>query len=92
MDNEKTDWKKTLRQAKIYFVSGQLEKSIEYFSLAEKGGHELPLIWMSRGAAYIVLGDYAAAKDDLTLVLELGSQKQESLLFSWSGNGCLGGI
>lgn len=40
----------------------------------------------------VVLGDYAATKDDLTLVLELGSQKQESLLFSWSGNGCLGGI
>lgn len=81
MDSEKTDWKNTLRQAKIYFASGQLEKSIEYFSLAEEEGHELPLIWMSRGAAYIALGDYAAAKDDLTMVLSFDPKNERAYYF-----------
>lgn len=81
MDNEKSDWKNTLRQAKIYFASGQLEKSIEYFSLAAEEGHELPLIWMSRGAAYIALGDYAAAKDDLTLALSLDPKNERACFF-----------
>lgn len=81
MNNEKTDWKETLRQAKIYFASGQLEKSIRYFSLAEKQGHELPLIWMSRGAAHIAMGDYLAAKDDLTQLLESDPKNERACYF-----------
>lgn len=81
MDNAKTDWKNSLRQAKIFFASGQLEKSIEYFSLAEKEGQELPHIWMSRGAAHIALGDFAAARDDLNRVLDLEPKNERAHYF-----------
>lgn len=49
MDSENNQRKETLRQAKILFASGQLEKSVTFFSLAEKHGKDLPEIWMSRG-------------------------------------------
>ena len=81
MDNEKAARDKTLRQAKIYFASGQLQKSIEYFSLAEERGHELSLVWVSRGAAYMALGDYVAARDDFSRVLNEDPNNERALYF-----------
>ena len=71
MDISKSDGKDLFRQAKIYFASGQLEKSIEYFTLAENEGRDLPAVWLSRGAANIALGNFKAAREDLTRVLEV---------------------
>lgn len=81
MDHENSKWKETLRKAKIYFASGQLEKSVRYFSLAERQGHELALIWMSRGAAQMALGNYSAAKKDFTLVLSKDPQSERAHYF-----------
>ncbi len=81
MNEQRTDRKETLRQAKIYFASGQLEKSIEYFSLAEKQGQDLPHIWLSRGAAYIAMGEFNAAKKDLTQLLQLDPKNERACYF-----------
>src|SRR5210317_1044845 len=58
-----------LQGAKIFFASGQLEKSIEYFTLAEKEGGDIVDICLSRGAAAMALGRYAPAEKDFTQVL-----------------------
>ena len=54
----------SLKEAKIFFASGQLEKSIEYFTLAEKEGGDIVDICLSRGAAAMALGQYAPAEKD----------------------------
>lgn len=81
MDNKNNKWKENLRKAKIHFASGQLEKSVRYFTLAEGQGHELALIWMSRGAAQMALGNYEAAKNDFTLVLSRDPQNERAFYF-----------
>ena len=69
----KTD-KKTgdhyLRQAKLYFASGELRKSIRFFTFAEKENVHLPEIWLSRGAAFMAIGRYKEAALDFTRVLD----------------------
>lgn len=55
-----------LQEAKIFFASGQLEKSIDYFTLAENEGYDIIDICLSRGAAAMALGQYAAAEKDFT--------------------------
>ena len=58
-----------LQKAKLFFASGQLEKSIDYFTLAEKEGGDIVDICLSRGAAAMALGRYAPAEKDFTQVL-----------------------
>ena len=61
--------KNYLKAAKILFASGQLEKSIDYFKLAEDEGHDIIDICLSRGAAARALGRYADAEQDFTQAL-----------------------
>lgn len=58
-----------IRKAKICFASGQLKRSVELFSLAEKECESHLDIWMSRGAARMAMGQYRVAADDFTKVL-----------------------
>lgn len=58
-----------LREAKILFASGQLEKSRDYFTLAEKEGSNIVDVCLSRGAASIALGQHDEAEKDFTRVL-----------------------
>jgi tetratricopeptide (TPR) repeat protein len=65
----KMDWHKEIHKAKIFFASGQLEKSIETFNVAEKRGCSVIDVCLSRGAAQMALGRYNEAKNDFTRVL-----------------------
>jgi tetratricopeptide (TPR) repeat protein len=58
-----------LREAKIFFATGQLEKSIEYFTLAYEQGGEPVAVCLSRGAAAMALGHYREAAEDFSRVL-----------------------
>ena len=80
MENN-TDTNTIVKKAKIYFASGQLEKSIEYFSLAESFGEHLIDIWMSRGAAHMALGNYQAASKDFALVLQQDPENERAYYF-----------
>jgi tetratricopeptide (TPR) repeat protein len=75
----KTD--KLLREAKICFVSGQLEKCIDLFNAAEKTGAEQTAICLSRGAALMALGRYWEAKDDFTTVIDDDSTNERAYYY-----------
>ena len=71
----------SLKEAKIFFASGQLEKSIEYFTLAEKAGDDIVDVCLSRGAAAMAMGRYAAAEKDFTRVLIEDEQNERAHYF-----------
>jgi tetratricopeptide (TPR) repeat protein len=60
-----------LREAKIFFATGQLEKSIEFFTLAYEQGGEPVAVCLSRGAAAMALGHYREAAEDFSRVLPM---------------------
>jgi len=72
---------KELIEAKIYFASGQLEKSIEAFSVAEKKGCNVIDVCLSRGAAQMALGQYKEAKEDFTRVLTEDNNNERAYYF-----------
>ena len=73
--------KTKLTEAKILFASGQLEKSIEAFSTAEKEGCNVVDVCLSRGAAQMALGNYQKAKEDFTRVLEEDNNNERACYF-----------
>jgi tetratricopeptide (TPR) repeat protein len=75
------DDNKNLTQAKIFFASGQLEKSVEAFSLAEKKGCKVIDICLGRGAAQMALGKYKEAKEDFTRVLKEDNDNERAYYF-----------
>lgn len=70
-----------LTKAKILFASGQLEKSIEYFTLAEREGSGIADVCLSRGAAAMALGRYADAEQDFTRVLVENEENERAHYF-----------
>lgn len=85
MDNSKF-----LREAKILFASGQIEKSIEAFAIAEKNGCDRTEVFLSRGAAQMATGNHAEAKVDFTRVLNLDSGNERAHYFRGLANVVLG--
>jgi tetratricopeptide (TPR) repeat protein len=75
------DTNKELTEAKIYFASGQLEKSIEAFSLAEQKGCNVIDVSLSRGAAQMALGNYKEAKIDFDRVLTEDTENERAYYF-----------
>jgi tetratricopeptide (TPR) repeat protein len=72
---------KELTKAKIYFASGQLEKSIEAFSAAEKKGCNPVDVCLSRGAVQMALGNFKKAEEDFTRVLEEDCDNERAYYF-----------
>lgn len=72
---------KDLVAAKILFASGQLEKSIEAFSAAEKKGCDVIEVCLSRGAAHMALGRYKEAKADFARVLKEDNENERAYYF-----------
>lgn len=68
-------------RAKILFASGQLEKSVESFTAAEKSGCSVKDVCLSRGAAQMALGRYREAKDDFTRVLAVDKENERAYYF-----------
>ena len=75
------DTNKDLTEAKIYFASGQLEKSIKAFSVAEKRGCNMADVCLSRGAAQIALGNYEEAQEDFARVLKEDKNNERAYYF-----------
>jgi len=75
------DSNKELIEAKIYFASGQLERSVEAFTAAEKKGSDVIDVCMSRGAVQMALGNYRKAKDDFTRVLKEDNDNERAYYF-----------
>lgn len=75
------DTSKYLREAKILFASGQLEESINAFTLAEEKGCDLVDVFLSRGAAAMALGRYQAAEADFTRVLAEDTKNERAHYF-----------
>lgn len=82
MDNSKF-----LQDAKILFASGQLEKSIQAFTIAEQKGCNPVDVYLSRGACQLALGRHAEAKDDFTRALE--SDKNNERAHYFRGIACI---
>ncbi len=70
-----------LQEAKIYFASGQLNKSIDSFNIAEHEGYDLIDICLSRGAAQVALGRYSEAEQDFTRVLQEDQESERAYYF-----------
>ncbi len=70
-----------LREAKIFFASGQLTQCIDSFNTAEKQGENLLDICLSRGAAQIALGRFHEAEQDFTRVLQQDRENERAYYF-----------
>ena len=70
-----------LREAKILFASGQLDKSIEAFDRAEEKGSDIVDICLSRGAALVALRRFEEAERDFTSVLEVDRGNERAFYF-----------
>ena len=75
------DPSKYLREAKILFASGQLEKCIDLFTLAEEKGCNPIDVYLSRGAAAMALGRHQEAKEDFTRVLAEDAKNERAHYF-----------
>jgi tetratricopeptide (TPR) repeat protein len=72
---------KDLTEAKIYFASGQLEKNIKAFSVAEKRGCSVVDVCLSRGVALRAIGNYKEAEKDFTRFLEEDNDNERVYYF-----------
>jgi tetratricopeptide (TPR) repeat protein len=70
-----------IRRAKLYFASGQIEEAVREFNAAEQDGYELVDIWLSRGAALLVLGRYRLAETDFSNVLEVQKENERAYYY-----------
>jgi tetratricopeptide (TPR) repeat protein len=79
-----------LREAKLHFASGNLEKSIQYFNLAEEHGCNRQEVYLSRGAARIALGLFFEARRDLSVVIGEDNKNERAYYFRGIANIGLG--
>lgn len=79
-----------LRQAKILFASGRLEKSIEFFKKAEKSGCDRVDLCLSRGAAYMAMGKFSEARDDFSRVLDENENNERAYYYRGITQAALG--
>ena len=81
MSSEPAQENALIRKAKILFASGNIEKSIEMFTIAEENGYSSIDLWLSRGAAQMTLGNYDKAKEDFTRVLDEDTKNERAHYF-----------
>ncbi len=79
-----------LREAKILFASGQLDKSIESFNRAEEQGSDIIDTCLSRGAALVALRRFEEAERDFSSVLEADSDNERAFYFRGVARAALG--
>lgn len=79
-----------LREAKILFASGQLDKSIESFNLAEEQGSDIIDTCLSRGAAHVALRRFEEAERDFSSVLEVDRHNERAFYFRGVARAALG--
>lgn len=69
------------QEAQHLFIEGDLPKSIELFSKAEEEGCNPVNTYLSRGAAYLQLGEYEKAIDDFGKVLEIDTDNERGYYY-----------
>lgn len=79
-----------LQEAKILFASGQLDKSIESFNLAEEQGSDIIDTCLSRGAALVALRRFQEAERDFSNVLEVDRHNERAFYFRGVARAALG--
>ena len=79
-----------LREAKILFASGQLDKSIESFNRAEEQGSDIIDTGLSRGAALMALHRFEEAERDFSNVLEADGDNERAYYFRGVARAALG--
>jgi tetratricopeptide (TPR) repeat protein len=79
-----------LRRAKILFASGQLEKSVTQFTIAEENGCDPAEVSLSRGAAQMALGNYSEAIDDFSKIIEEDTRNERAHYFRGIAHVALG--
>ena len=82
--------KQQLREAKMLFASGQLEKSIESFNRAEEQGSDIIDTSLSRGAALVALRRFEEAERDFSRVLEADMENERAYYFRGVARAALG--
>lgn len=70
-----------IREAKLHFSAGQLEKSIELFTLAYEKGSEPVETLLSRGAAEMAAGLHQQAEEDFSTVLAADNEHERAHYF-----------
>lgn len=71
----------TLRDAKLHFASGNIEKSIAAFNKAESEGCDISEVCLSRGAARMALGQFKEAKADFDRVVSNNTDSERAYYF-----------
>jgi len=79
-----------MREAKICFASGQLEKSIDLFNAAEQAGAEKTDLCLSRGAAFMALSQYREAEANFTTVLNHDDKNERAHYYRGIAHAALG--
>lgn len=74
------------QEAKKLFMSGHPEESIKMFSKAQEEGCNPVQILLSRGAAYIKIGEYDKAIEDLGAVLDIDTDNERAFYFRGIAN------
>lgn len=79
-----------LREAKILFASGQLDKCIEAFNRAEELGSDTIDTCLSRGAAFVALRRFEEAERDFSSALEADKDNERAYYFRGVARAALG--
>lgn len=69
------------QEAKHLFATGHPSESIELFSRAEREGCNPVNIHLSRGAAFMAMGEFGKAVDDFNMVLDIDTDNERALYF-----------
>jgi tetratricopeptide (TPR) repeat protein len=70
-----------LQEAKSKFATGHPQESIELFTKAEEEGCNPVTVHLSRGAAYVTLGELNKSLDDFNRVLEIDPDNERAFYY-----------
>jgi tetratricopeptide (TPR) repeat protein len=69
------------KEGKMMFGTGHPEESIELFTRAEKEGCNPVTVYLSRGAAFLTIGELDKSIDDFNRVLEIDSDNDRAFYY-----------
>ena len=84
------DHRQLLREAKMRFAAGELDKSIESFNRAEEQGSDIIDTCLSRGAAFVALRRFEEAERDFSRVVETDVENERAYYFRGVARAALG--
>ena len=72
---------KFLIEAKSMFATGHPKESIDLFTKAEEQGCNPITVYLSRGAAFLNVGELDKSIDDFNRVLEINADNERALYY-----------